>query len=155
MKPAIFVLGCLLVSCVVCTGDQTNTTSNAAGSDDQALTQIEHDWCDALLKGDVAGFGRCLADEWILTYSDGTLVTKPMALNDLKEGALKIESLQFDDLKVRVHGDVAVVTGLITEKSKFKDQDTSGQRRVTDVFERRDGRWQAVASHESPASAKK
>ena len=103
----------------------------------------------------MAAFGRCLADEWILTDSDGTLVTKPMALNDLKEGALKIESFQLDDVKVRVYGDVAVVIGLITEKSKFKDEDTSGQRRFSDVFVRRDGRWQAVASHESPVSAKK
>ena len=128
---------------------------NAAGSDEDALIQTEHDWGNALLKGDVAAFGRCLADEYILTYSDSTLVTKPMALNDLKEGALKIESFQLDDVKVRVYGDVAVVIGLITEKSKFKDEDTSGQRRFTDVFVRRDGRWQAVASHESPVSAKK
>ena len=155
MKSFIFVLGFLVLNCVVCAGDQTNTTSNAAGSDEQALIQTEHNWGDALLKRDVTAFGRCLADEWILTYSDATLVTKAVALSDLKEGALKIESLRLDDVKVRIYGDVAVVIGLITEKSKFKDEDTSGQRRFTDVLVRRDGRWQAVASHESDVSAPK
>jgi ketosteroid isomerase-like protein len=122
---------------------------------EDTLVQIEHDWGNALLKANVAAWSRYLGDDWVLTYSDGTLVTKPMALADLKEGALRIESFQLDDVKVRVYGDAAVVTGLITEKSKFRDKDTSGVRRFTDVFVKRDGRWQAVASHESEVSAPK
>ena len=112
------------------------------------LVQIEHQWGDALVKRDVEAFGRCMADDWILTWSDGSRVTKAMALADLKEGALKIESLQFDDVSVRVYGDTAIVIGMVTERSKFRDKDTSGKRRFTDVFLKRDGRWQAVASHE-------
>lgn len=122
---------------------------------EDAVIQIEHDWGDALLKADVAAWSRCLGDDWVLTTSNGTLVTKPMALADLKEGALRIDSFRLDDVKVRVYGDVAVVTGQITEKSKFRDKDTSGVRRFTDVFVKRDGRWQAVASHESDISAAK
>jgi hypothetical protein len=86
-------------------------------------------------------WSRFLGDDWVLTYSDGTLLTKPMALADLKGGSLRIESLQLDDVKVRVYGDAAVVTGQITEKSKFQDKDTSGVRRFTDVFVKREGRW--------------
>ena len=131
----------------------------ASGTDvksvEDTLIQIEHEWGNALLKADVAALSRCLGDDWVITYSDGTLVTKPMALADLKEGALRIESFRLDDVKVRVYGDTAVVTGLITEKSKFRDKNTSGVRRFTDVFVRRDGRWQAVASHESNVSAPK
>ena len=122
---------------------------------EDTLIQVEHDWGNALLKADVAAWSRFLGDDWVLTYSDGTLVNKPMALADLKEGALRIESFQLDDVKVRVYGDTAVVTGQITEKSKFRDKDTSGVRRFTDVFVKRDGRWQAVASHESDVSGSK
>ena len=136
--------------------DKSNHASGASvKSLEETLIQIEHDWGNALLKADVAAWSRYLGDDWVLTYSDGTLVTKPMALADLKEGALRIESFQLDDVKVRVYGDAAVVTGLITEKSKFRDKDTSGVRRFTDVFVKRDGRWQAVASHESDVSAPK
>jgi len=108
-----------------------------------------------MVKGDVAGFSRCVADEWVLTFSDGSVVTKPMAQADLKEGALKIESFQLDDVNVRVYGDTAIVFGVITERSKFRDKDISGKRRFTDVFVKRDGRWQAVASHESNILEKK
>ena len=137
-------------------GDKAlNASRTGVKSVEDTLIQVEHDWGNALLKADVAAWSRFLGDDWVLTYSDGSLVTKPMALADLKEGALRIESFRLDDMKVRVYGDTAVVTGQITEKSKFRDKDTSGVRRFTDVFVKRDGRWQAVASHESDVSAPK
>ena len=156
MKLTAIILTCFLVAAahIVCAEEPTAAPSDVSSVKD-ILVQIEHDWGNALLKADVAAWSRFLGDDWVLTYSDGTLVTKPMALADLKEGALKIESFQLDDLKVRVYGDAAVVTGLITEKSKFRDKDTSGRRRFTDVFVKLDGRWQAVASHESDVSPQK
>jgi ketosteroid isomerase-like protein len=126
----------------------TRSTSNRV-SDKDALIEVEHAWGNALLKKDVAGFSRCLAVEWVLITSDGNRVTKAVALADLKSGALKIESFRLEDVTVRLYGDTAVVRGLITEKSKLRDKDTSGKSRFTDVFVKRDGRWQAVASHES------
>jgi hypothetical protein len=114
-------------------------SSPGVKSVEDTLIQVERDWGNALLKVDVAAESRFLGDDWVLTYSDGSLVTKPMALADLKEGALRIESFRLDDLKVRVYGDTAVVTGQITEKSKFQDKDTSGVRRFTGVFVQRDG----------------
>ena len=126
----------------------TRSTGNRA-SDKDALIEVEHAWGSALLKKDVGGFSRCLADEWVLITSDGSRVTKAVALADLKSGALKIDSFRLDDVTVRLYGTTAVVRGLITEKSKLRDKDTSGKSRFTDVFVKRDGRWQAVASHES------
>jgi ketosteroid isomerase-like protein len=124
------------------------STSNKT-SDKDALIEVEHAWGNALLKKDVAGFSRCLADEWVLITSDGSRVTKAVALADLKSGALRIDSFRLDDVTVRFYGNTAVVRGLITEKSKLRDKDTSGKSRFTDVFVKRDGRWQAVASQES------
>jgi len=89
---------------------------------------IEHEWGNALMMRDVAAFSRCLAEEWVLTFSDGSVVTKPMALADLKEGALRIESFRLDNVEARVYGDAAIVLGVITERSKFRDEDTSGKR---------------------------
>jgi hypothetical protein len=50
---------------------------------------------------------------------------------------------------VRVYGDTAIASGLGTEKSTYKGKDTSGQYRYTDVFVKRNGTWQAVATHGS------
>ena len=65
---------------------------------------------------------------------------------DVKSGALKVESLHIDELKVRVFGDAAVAMGIETEKSKCKGEDTSGQYRFTDTWLKRKGVWVCVAS---------
>ena len=150
-----FSLVASLASGWVCASRALSADQQADTAVQDTLVQIEHQWTDAAVKGDVAAFGRFIADDWILTYSDGSLVTKAMALADLKEGALRIESYRLDDISVRVYGDAAIIIGMITERSKFREKDTSGKRRFTDVFVKRDGRWQVVASHECDVLEKK
>jgi ketosteroid isomerase-like protein len=58
-----------------------------------------------------------------------------------------------DDMKVRVYGDEAVVTGRNTTKGQFKGRDISGQYRWTDTWAKRNGRWQCVAEHDSKIAA--
>jgi ketosteroid isomerase-like protein len=55
-----------------------------------------------------------------------------------------------------VYGEVAVVTGKNTIKGTWEDieRDISGPYRFTDVFVRRDGRWQCVASQASRIAGK-
>ena len=61
-------------------------------------------------------------------------------------GENKVESQTLGEMKVRVFGDVAIVTGSDDEKSSFKGKDISGHYVWTDVFVKRNGQWQAVAS---------
>jgi ketosteroid isomerase-like protein len=55
--------------------------------------------------------------------------------------------MESEDLRVRVYGDSAVVTGLTRTKGKFMGQEFSTQERATDVFVKRDGRWRCVLTH--------
>jgi hypothetical protein len=57
-------------------------------------------------------------------------------------------------MKVRIFGDVAVVTGSDDEKSSYKGKDTSGHYVWIDVFVKRKGKWQAVASQSTLVPAK-
>jgi ketosteroid isomerase-like protein len=69
-------------------------------------------------------------------------------INDLKTGNFKVDAIDFDDLKVHVYGDAAVVTGKVTLKNcKYRSQDVSGQYRFTDTWARTNGGWQLLASH--------
>lgn len=154
MKPIItFVALTGLIAGYALADEPTGTAGDSVAAVKDILIQIEHQWGDAMVKGDVPAFSQCVADDWILTTSNGSRITKQIAQADLREGALMIESFQLDDVIVRVYGDAAVVLGLITEKSSLRGQDTSGQRRFTDVFIKREGRWQAVVSHESHAAS--
>ena len=117
------------------------------GYDEQVIKQLEQEWAEALVKRDQAVIDLITASDWMLTDPEGSLVTKAQADADLKSRVLKFESYKLDELKVRVYGDSAVVHGLDTERSSYKGKDTTGQYRFTDVFVKRNGRWQAIATH--------
>ncbi len=118
-----------------------------SGNDEQIIKQLEQEWADALMKRDQAAIDRIRSADWVLTDPEGALIAKAQADADLKSGTVKFESFKLDEMKVRVYGDTAVVHGLETRKSSYKGKDTSGQYRFTDVFVKRNGRWQAIATH--------
>ena len=122
----------------------------AAGNVEQTLMKMERDGLAALLKRDVASFGRLVSDDAVMTTPDGASQTKAQLLADLKSGALVMESSEISDMKVRVFGDAAIVTYTTADKGKFKGQDISGRYRWTDVFVRRGGTWQIVSGQGTP-----
>jgi ketosteroid isomerase-like protein len=149
MKRASILLALVIAGSVA----YAQTPGKPAGSDagaEQAVTKIEHDMLAALLKKDVASFGRHFADDAVLATPDGALQTKAQLLADLKSGDLALESSTISDLKARVFGDAAVVTYVTNDKGKFKKQDISGRYRWTDVFVRRGGEWKLVAGQGTP-----
>ena len=157
MKHMAFVLALVVTAAPLASGQTSDKKSppavaskSADASVEQTLTKIEHDALAAILKRDVAAFGKVFADEAVLTTPDGSLQTKAQLLADLKSGDLVLESSTISDMKVRAYGDAAVVTYITTDKGKYKKQDISGRYRWTDVFVRRGGSWQLVAGQGTP-----
>jgi len=140
--------GCLLLIWSI--GAFGQTTAKVVKADavsvEQTLMQMERDWVQASLKKDTAVMEKMLADDWAGIDFSGKTVTKAQAIADLKSGAAATQSVDLGDMKVRVFGNTAVVTGSDTEKSTYKGKDSSGKYVWTDVFANRNGRWQAVAS---------
>ena len=129
----------------------TATPATAAASPtenvEQVVTKLERDWADAGVKGDGAAIDRIVADDWSGTNWDGQTQTKAQILDELKIGAYKPTSINLDNIKVRAFGDTAVVTLVQTEKSQYKGKDSSGRYLYTDVWVKRNGKWQVVATH--------
>jgi hypothetical protein len=78
------------------------------------------------------------------------VMDKARSIDDLKSRNLKIESSKLDDMKVHVYGSSAVVTYGTTDKGTYKEKDISGKYPWTDVFVKRNGRWQLVAGQGTP-----
>ena len=64
----------------------------------------------------------------------------------MSSGDLKFQSIVVSDLTIHVYGKTAVAAGTATLKGSFKGQDISGTYRYTDVWVKRNGKWQVVAS---------
>ena len=140
--------GCLLLVCSVAAFGQSTAKAQKtdAGSVEQTVMQMERDWVQASLKKDTAVMEKILADDWAGIDFSGKTNTKAQSIADLKSGASDTQSIDLGDMKVRVYGNTAIVTGSDTEKSTYKGKDSSGKYVWTDVFVNRNGRWQAVAS---------
>jgi ketosteroid isomerase-like protein len=115
---------------------------------EQELIALEHTWKDAVVKRDAAALQRLYADEYVSTDQEGLVWTKAqdIAIDTDTAAFSRVMSYKLDDLKVRVYGDVAVVTGLNMSKGTLFGKAASTKSRFTDVFVKRDGHWQCVAN---------
>ncbi len=109
------------------------------------LEQIEQDLAATWKKGDCAGWGARIAPEWSVIHVDGNVMTRAEALTRCEARDVPIETATIDEVSVRAFGDAAVVTGRTTMTTGGA-QPVTVRLRFTDVFIRRGGRWQAVAS---------
>jgi ketosteroid isomerase-like protein len=121
---------------------------------EQELLKLEQEWSAALVKSDLAFLDKIEADDFTWTDYEGAVWTKAQSLAVLKSGEDVVSSCVSDEMKARVYGDAAVVTGRNTVKETLKGKDISGQYRWTDTWIKKAGRWQCVASHGSRIAQK-
>jgi ketosteroid isomerase-like protein len=114
---------------------------------EEGLLKVEKEFAQAIVSNNLEGIGRLVADDWIIIDSDGGIVDQTRFFEVIKSGALTHDMMESEDLRVRVYGASAVVTGLTRTKGKFMGQEFSTQERATDVFVKRDGRWRCVLTH--------
>ena len=121
------------------------------GSNDaEVIAGIEQQLAKAWVERDRAAVDAILASDWSVTDASGQVLTKEQVIQETFASTdRKIDSMAVDDVQVRVFGDVAVATGRTRASGSYRGTSSSVVLRFTDVFVRREGRWQAVASHGS------
>jgi ketosteroid isomerase-like protein len=123
-------------------------------SDQQILTQLEHDWNEAFARKDVRFIETLLADEFLATYPDGDRGDKAKELMLAAEFNQQIDSSTLDDFIIKVYGDTAIVwfTRHLVGPSQGRRLEVT--YRYVDVFVQRDARWQCVASQSTKVTTK-
>jgi ketosteroid isomerase-like protein len=107
------------------------------------LISLNRDYVDSVQQGDVRRFQEILAEDFLCSNPDGSLVDKRTFLQQTAQ-PVRISGLTAGDVRVRILGDVAIIharTSYLTESGEKR----SG--RYTDVWARRDGGWLAVSAH--------
>ena len=115
----------------------------ALQSDIGVLTALNRDYIQSVQHGDVRLFDEILADDFLCSNPDGSLVDKNQFLAQTAR-PVTITGLEAQDVRVRILGDVAIIHARTSYTTAG-----GGQRygRYTDVWARRDGRWLAVSAH--------
>jgi hypothetical protein len=119
----------------------------SSGDETQLLTiqqQLAHAWVER----DREFIERVLAPEWSVTQADGTIRSRAAVLHDaFVARTVSIESMVVDDVTVTLFGNTAIVRGRTEATGVVGDQRGSARLRFTDTFIKRNGQWQAIASH--------
>lgn len=113
-------------------------------ADAELLRAVEQAWLNAEKNHDTAAFERIVADDWIAIGPDGKSQTKAERAAEIQNS--HIESATLGNVKVRVFGNAAVVTGTDDEVSVTDGKKSTEHYVWTDVFVLRGGKWVAVAS---------
>lgn len=120
-----------------------STTAAAQQSDLDALIALNRDYIDSVQKGDVRRFEQILAEDFLCSNPDGSLVDRAQFLAQTAR-PVTITGLTAEDVQVRIMGDVA----LIHARTRYRTPEgETRQGRYTDVWARRGGRWLAVSAH--------
>ena len=136
------LLSFFLVSSLAVLGD---AATQSPGQVEQQLIDTERQRFAAMVAADVGTLERLLADELTYTHSNGTTDSKLELLAALSSGTLKYLSVEPEEMRSRPYGEVGVVTGRAAMKVRAGGQDLAFRIAFTDVYVRRDGRWQMVA----------
>jgi len=117
---------------------------------DQQFIALEQQWMDAVVKRDQAALDRIMGDEFTLAsaFSTGERTSKAQFLKNVLQ-SVKGQEFTFHDSHTDLYGDVAVFKSRVKSKYTFDQDDRTGDYLVTDVWIKRDGRWQVVSRHSS------
>jgi len=128
----------------------------AAAAEDvtKTLTELEAKWSAASLTKDVKAVDAILAPDWVGHGWSGKQHNKVQALAEMKDPNSKTTAVKNHDVVVRAYGNIAVVQGYDDETSTDKGKDSSGTYSWTDVFQKRNGHWMAIASQTTKVTAK-
>src|ERR1700687_2143768 len=111
------------------------------------ILALENKWNIAYKQGDVATMNSLLADDFIITIEDGATFSKAGYIAHCGDPDIHVLVSEMSELKVRAHGNTAIVTGAYHEKGSTNGKPYEYHDRLTDVWMLTDGRWQVIASH--------
>ena len=121
-------------------------------SDAASIRALESKWADAYKQREIATLSSLLGEDYVITVEDGSTYGKVGFISH-SSGPLRVDIAEMSDLKIRMHGNIAVVTGAYHERGESGGKTYEYHDRFTDVWMKNSAEWQLIASHYSlPAS---
>ena len=140
-RPVSWTLAAVLLA-VAATAD-----AQSAQSTRETLIELERGWNDAVYRQDADFVAGLLAEEFRGTYDDGSRGDKARELELIANFNQQVVSADQDDFRVAIYGDTAVVWFTLNVVGIRQGQEAELTLHYTDVWIRRDGRWQCVSAH--------
>jgi len=115
------------------------------GNAEQQIRTLQDQVVQAYLKADTGFMEKYFADDFTAIHGDGRLYTKAQEIENYKSGALKYESIDLLERKIRAYGGTAVDIVLASAKGTYGGKSFSADFRATHIWVKRKGNWKIVA----------
>src|ERR1700682_4680699 len=113
------------------------------------VRKLEEKWTAAYKERQIGLLALLLAEDFVITVEDGSTYSKTGYITHSADASVRVEVAELSDLRVRVRGNIAVVTGAYHEKGTSNHKPYEYHDRLTDVWVKAGNTWQVIASHYS------
>lgn len=146
MKIALWLLFAAIFATSCATAPTTDDAEKVKGE----LAALERRLIAAVQRKDMTTLAEIWDDDYFGTAPNGVTVRKKDLMAAVQDGVIVIDSIEPEDLFVRLFGDVAVMTGKAAVKAKVVEDEISADVRGTGIFVRRNGKWKIAGVHVGP-----
>ncbi len=132
-------------------------TDESTARSEKELQQRVLEFAQVWAKSDVVTLGRLLASDYLHTDFEGKVQNRDEWLA-YAQSPRPVKRVEFEDVKIRLYGDVAVITGknAITVSGKNVitgekiEGESKGTIRFTQVWVKEDGTWKRALFQATP-----
>ena len=132
----LWLITVILVSC---------TSKEKISGAEAELIRLNNLYDSALLYKNQEVLGRLYAKDFIYTNPDGKLLTKEQQMTSIAASEMKWDNGKSEDVKVKVYGQTAVMTGAFYAKGNYRGNPVTINERYTSVWLKTDTSWQMIA----------
>jgi ketosteroid isomerase-like protein len=113
------------------------------------VRKLEEKWTAAYKERKIDLLASLLAEDFVITVEDGNTYSKTGYITHSADPSVRVEVAELSDLRVRVRGNIAVVTGAYHERGTSNRKPYEYRDRLTDVWVKVGNTWEVIASHYS------
>jgi len=113
------------------------------------LVELANDLARAVSEHDVERLEELLASEFTLQGAAGQLDREEFLV--AAAGPYQIDEFTYEQIDPEIYGNTAVLVSRYSQVARFDGRDLTHRMHVTDIWTRRDARWQIVRRHATVA----
>lgn len=112
--------------------------------------EIEDNFNVAVISNSVDEIKKCVTSDWVLVDSQGGIILQEGFFKVLEQGLLSHSTMTKEILRVKVYGDIALVTGRGQNTGTWQGQPLEADEWITDVYKKENDKWLCVLTHLTP-----
>ncbi|HTS05665.1 MAG TPA: nuclear transport factor 2 family protein [Candidatus Eisenbacteria bacterium] len=147
MGKRLFIMGAVVCLTLLAPYSHSQDSPDAAN-----IRALELKLLDCYKHHEVEVFASVLDEDFVITFEDGSTYSKTGYLAYSTSASTHIDSVEIQEMRIRMHRDTAVVTGVYHEKGRDSQKAYDYHDRFTDVWMKESGKWRLIAAHYSVPS---